>query len=64
MEYDLTKQDDVVNLMKSSDGYTAWQENCQKVVDANGGKYPPFWMAVMLHPDVKKAFPLSVFGYG
>ena len=48
MEYDLTKQSDVVSLMQSSKSESEWNTNCDKVISANGGKYPLFWFAAII----------------
>ena len=48
MEYDLTKQSDVVSLMQSSKSESAWNDNCDKVKAANGGDYPSFWFAAII----------------
>lgn len=48
MELDLTKESDVVTLMKSSKSESAWNDNCDKVKAANGGNYPSFWFAAII----------------
>ncbi len=58
MEYDLTKQSDVVNLMKSSKSETEWNANCDKVKSANGGDYPSFWFAAIIMSGIIN-MPLS-----
>ena len=52
MEYDLTKQSDVVSLMQSSKSESAWNDNCDKVKAANGGDYPSFWFAAIIMSGV------------
>ena len=47
MELDLTKQSDVVTLMKSSKNEQQWNDNCDKVKAANGGNYPSFWFVAI-----------------
>lgn len=46
---DLTKQSDVVELMKSSKSEQEWNANCKKVKSANGGNYPGFWYAAVVN---------------
>lgn len=53
-QLDLTKEEDVVELMKSSTDENEWNDNCDKVKDANMGDYPSFWY---------KAIILSGIGY-
>lgn len=47
MELDLTKQSDVVALMKSSKSESEWNANCDKVKAANNG-YPSFWYTAIV----------------
>lgn len=48
-ELDLTKESDVVTLMKSSTSERNWNENCDKVKKVNNG-YPAFWFkAIMIN---------------
>ena len=54
MEYDLTKQSDVVSLMQSSKTEKEWNANCDKVKSANGG-YPQFWYAAIVLSGVMSA---------
>lgn len=46
-ELDLTKEEDVVTLMKSSTSERNWNENCDKVKKANNG-YPSFWFKAII----------------
>ena len=39
---DLTTEEGVVSLMRSSQSEEEWNANCGNVQAANGG-YPPFW---------------------
>lgn len=48
MELDLTKQSDVVALMKSSKSESEWNANCDKVKAANNNSYPSFWYAAII----------------
>ena len=45
---DLTTEQDVVALMKLSTTAREWDANCDKVKDANGGTYPPFWYSAII----------------
>jgi hypothetical protein len=46
--YDLTKQEDIVALMKSSKSESEWNDNCDEVKIANGGDYPSFWFSLIV----------------
>jgi hypothetical protein len=43
----MTEQD-VVNLMKSSNSEAEWNNNADKVKKAFGGEYPRFWYPAIL----------------
>lgn len=45
---DLTTQEGVVSLMKSSKSETEWNNNCDEVKRANGGDYPRFWFGAIV----------------
>lgn len=45
--YDLTDQEDVVILMRSSNNETEWNANCDRVKKANSG-YPQFWYEAII----------------
>jgi len=44
---DLTKESDVIELMKSSKSEKEWNDNCDKVKAANGD-YPGSWFRVIM----------------
>ena len=54
---DLTKEQDVLELMRQSKTADEWNANCDKVKDANGG-YPPFWYVgiIMETSDIRARF--------
>jgi hypothetical protein len=43
---DLTTREDVKRLLSSSENELQWDENCDKILEANYGKYPEFWLLV------------------
>ena len=43
-QLDLTKREDVEKLLSSSEDELQWDDNCEKILEANGGKYPEFWV--------------------
>lgn len=45
---DYTKESDVVALMKTSTSEQNWNDNCDKVKEANGGDYPSFWYKAII----------------
>lgn len=48
MEYDLTKQEDIVMYMKKSTNESDWNKRCDEVKAANQGDYPSFWFAAIV----------------
>lgn len=52
---DLTKESDVVELMKSSKDKEEWNRNCDRVKSANGG-YPSFWYSAIILSGVAMHF--------
>jgi len=44
---DLTKQENIVALMRSSKSAQEWNANCDKVKEANNG-YPDFWYGAIV----------------
>lgn len=46
-ELDLTTEDGVTALMRSSTSETEWNDNCDKVKKANNG-YPRFWFPAVI----------------
>lgn len=45
---DLTKAEDVVKLMASSENETEWNSNCDKVKAANNNDYPSWWFNTII----------------
>jgi hypothetical protein len=43
MNTDLTTEQGVTTLMRSSTTEKEWNSNCDKVKQANGNDYPTFW---------------------
>ena len=43
-QLDLTKREDVEKLLSSSEDELQWDDNCNKILEANGGEYPEFWL--------------------
>lgn len=41
-------QIEVEDLMMGSSSERQWDENCDKVKQAFGGQYPPFWYAAII----------------
>lgn len=47
-KFDLTTQDGVVKLMRSSKDSREWNANCDAVKAANSGDYPDFWYVTIM----------------
>ncbi|HBM45686.1 TPA: hypothetical protein DDZ75_01810 [Patescibacteria group bacterium] len=39
---------EVIDLMRSSKSLKQWNANCDKVKNAHGGFYPPFWFSTIV----------------
>lgn len=48
----LTQENDVVDLMLSSKTVDEWNDNCDRVKEANGGQYPGFWYKSIIQSGV------------
>lgn len=46
-DFDLTTQEGVVSLMRTSKDEAEWANNCDKVKEINGG-YPKFWFSSII----------------
>jgi hypothetical protein len=52
LDLDLTTQEGVASLLRTSNNEFEWNANCDLIYEANGNDFPPFWLVV--------AHPLSV----
>lgn len=39
-------------LLRSSKSRQEWDENCDKILRANGGVYPPYWYTDVVLPNL------------
>jgi hypothetical protein len=46
LDLDLTTKEGVAELLSSSEDELQWDDNCEKILEANGGEYPEFWLLV------------------
>lgn len=51
---DLTSLDDVIALMESSSSDQEWDDNCDRVKEANHGNYPGFWFRAIVLSGLAK----------
>lgn len=49
---DLAKEENVVDLMKSSKSVEEWNLNCDRVKEANQNDYPEFWFSAIIQSGV------------
>jgi len=52
-------QESVVQLMRSSQTQSEWNQNCKKVKEAHGGQYPPFWFAAIVHSGLSSEVEMN-----
>jgi hypothetical protein len=48
LDLDLTTEEGVAELLKSSMTEDEWDENCDKILAANNQEYPDFWYKVAI----------------